>query len=303
MLQQIVPVRFTRPIVRVMAALLLCCCAPSIAAPPTAGPTAVPTATPIPPPPTPTPIPLVEAIPLDEARRQMLATFQRWSRREEIGINCVLEQCNQFIKLQLTFMVPDLIKDLARLKMAELQQTGKHPTVPEFEATISEMAQRLKLEDHVTFMLVAKPGARTLPLNIGQTIPLQGQVSLRNEAGQSIQAAELDQSLNNISEEPDIESTGYILFKRKTENGADIFDMSKDRQVSIILQLPPDTKVNRQELAWAFDLLGESRPPPLTPTPTPVPGVLDITKDEWLDLAHSTIDLLREGLVRIPHLP
>ena len=302
MLQLIAPRLVLGPLVVLTMALILCCCTPSVAAP-TAVPTTVPTATPTPPP-TPTPIPLVEAIQLDEARRQMLATFQRWSSREEIGINCVLEQCNQFIKLQVTFMAPELIKDLARLKMAVLQQAGKHPTVPEFEASIGEMTQRLKLEDHVTFMLVAKPGGRTLPLNIGQTIPLQGQVSLRNEAGQTFEVAELDQSLSHISEEPEVESTGYILFKRKAENGADIFDMKKDRQVSIILELPPDTKVNRQELAWAFDLLGDSRPPPLTPTATPVSGVLgSITKDEWLDLAHSTIDLLREGLLRIPHLP
>jgi hypothetical protein len=80
--------------------------------------------------------------------------------------------------------------------------------------------------------------------------------------------------------------------------------MQKDRQVSLFLQLPPETKINRQELVWVFDLLEASRPLPLAPTPTPVPNVLtSITKDEWLELAHGTIDVLREGVLRIPRLP
>jgi hypothetical protein len=300
MLQQTAPVRVIRSVIAVMAALILCCCG----APEAAAPTALPTTSPIPPTPTLTPIPLVETIPLDLAQRQVLATFQRWSAGEQIGIDCILEQCNQYIKLQATIMVPELVEDLARLKIAELQQAGQRPTVPELEAIVRDTSQKLKLDDHVAFMLVAKPEGRRLPLNIGQTIPLHDQVFLRSESGKSFKAAELDPALDHISEEPGTDSKGYILFKRKGEDGADIFDMQKDRQVSIVLQLPPETKINRQELVWVFDLLESSRPLPLAPTPTPVPNVLtSITKDEWLELAHGTIDVLREGVLRIPRLP
>jgi len=301
MLQQTVQVGLIRTVIAMLAALIVCCCAAPEASAPTAS---LPTVSPIPPTPAPTAIPLVESIPLDLAQRQVLATFQRWSTGEQIGIDCILEQCNQYIKLQVTIMVPELIEDLARLKIAELQQAGQHPTVPELQAIISDTSQKLKLDDHVAFMLVAKPEGRRLPLNIGQIIPLHDQVFLRSESGKSFKAAELDPALDHISEEPGTDSKGYILFKRKGQDGADIFNMEKDRQVSLFLQLPPETKINRQELVWVFDLLEASRPLPLAPTPTPVPNVLtSITKDEWLELAHGTIDLLRDGLLRIPHLP
>lgn len=135
-----------------------------------------------------------------------------------------------------------------------------------------------------------------------KSLSLKDSVVLYNGSRQVFHPSDMDMSLEHISLEPEAVSKGYILFQNQDADGVPMIDNDHDRQISVEIQVPemiaPDTSL----LPWDFNLLDSHRPPPVDPTPIPDPGN-PMTKDEWLDLTHRTLDLLTEAVKKVPTIP
>lgn len=242
----------------------------------------------------------LEEISARVAERQLLATIERWSDKETIGVNCLMGICNQTIVAQLTLITPTLVEDIAYLNVALRQAEGITVTERELVKEIQNTGASLGIEDHTVFLMVISAGDRTLPIDIADFGSIRERISLHDQNDGRYQVASHDSTLDRISGDPQDVTRGYILFPRNGENNQVIAEREHNRQISVYYLLSSDLNADRSELIWDFDLVGTDRPPPVAPTPTPAPG---LTTPQVYELSRDTLRFLTEAVRRMPKVP
>lgn len=244
--------------------------------------------------PRPTPLPTpFPAVPPETAERQLLATLDRWTSTQVVGIDCLMAACNQQLALSMTLLAPEVLEDMVGRELA-----GRPYTAEEFNRRLTELRTRLRLSDHIVFVLAVAPGNRLAPVrNEIMLGPLEQTMSLRGVmGGTSFRPAGADPQLNGgIGVSTNTVVQGYVFFPRVDEAGEPTIDFARDSSTSVTLGLNKSAlRAARDSVIWNFDLISPARPAPAPPTATPDPNVTPAPPLVDRDLAFKVLEFLIE---------
>lgn len=221
---------------------------------------------------------ILAPVSVDEANLQVLATVQRWTSTQLLGVDCMAAVCNHEIALSLTLLTPEVVQDLVQQELAGRNDVTQN----EFDQRLQEINRRLNVEEQLPFMLVVStPQEPTLPVRsqifMGE---IQSELILQTNDQQSFLPIAADPALNlpfaSFLEEP---LKGHVFYPNQNQVGQLILS---DQTTSLTVQLAMNEELNsdRTVVSWSFDLVAAHHPPPLTPTPTPDPNAPTPTADD-----------------------
>lgn len=241
----------------------------------------------------PTSVPIIDP---DLAERQLVATTQRWTDLQTIGIDCIGTVCTQEVTLGLTLLTPALLEDTVRAGLA-----GKPDDKTTIEEQVSEIKQRLIDKNSLTLALVIIPGRQSVNLRSELMLgELTRQLTLLDDSGNRY----LLLKYNPVFDQPvplDKQTKGHLFFPLIGTDGQPVDGGSS---LTIRLELDKSLNSDKNVVTWVIDLLPPTVVPPATPAPTPNatatkpplidvdPKIIDIVTDKEVVL--SVVDLLKE---------